>query len=231
MSDFHTFAGGGEHHRMIADDLAGTDRRNADRSWFAFPAARTVDRDVLQLAPARLGQYLAHAERRARWRVEFMAVMRLDDFDVRLLAEHTRREVQQAQAQVHADAHVGGEYDADFARRLVDALAAGVVEAGGADHHAPPFARAPFQVRQRRRRTGEIDEHVELGVERRADGDADRWDAGELAGVAADGGRIGALERAGDLKIGRRGGGLDQRTAHTAGGAGDGNAGHGRSLI
>jgi len=46
-----------------------------------------------------------------------VAVVRLDDFDIVALRQHARRGFQQLKHQIHADAHVGGEYDADLLRR------------------------------------------------------------------------------------------------------------------
>lgn len=64
-----------------------------------------------------------------------MAVVRLNDFDIGIVAHHLRGLLQQFQHQVDADAEVGGEHDADMLRRIADRLFAGVIEAGSANHH------------------------------------------------------------------------------------------------
>jgi len=87
-------------------------------------------------------------------------------------------------------------------------------------------------VRERSRRTGEIDQDVTAG-ERGIDigGHGDGGGAAEaLAGVAAERGTAGYVERGGenDALVGQRG--LDQRLSHAPGGASDRDADRHRAI-
>src|SRR5690606_13984361 len=121
-----------------------------------------VDGDFLQIAPERIGHHLTHAQGGAGRRIDLVPVVRLDDLDVDLVAEHPRGGVQQLEAKIHANAEVGGEDDRDLLGRGSETLLLVHGKSSGADHHRLTSATADFQVLQGDRRVGEIDQHVEL---------------------------------------------------------------------
>ena len=191
MGDFHPFTDVGEHRGVLADDVAGANGGKADafRIAFAGMAFARIDRTAFQIAPQRAGDRFAHGQRRARRRIHFVAMVRLNDFDIGIVAHHLRGLLKQFQHQVDADAEVGGEHDADMLRRIADRLLAGVIKAGGTNHHRLMVRHAKFQVAQGAFRAGEVDQNVELArhvIQTVAHLDAQRADARQLAGVDAD---------------------------------------------
>src|SRR5271169_2277642 len=81
VRDFDALADAGKQHRMVADDVAAANRGKADGGRIAFAryAFAGIHRAIVELAAERLGDYLAHRERRARRRIDLVTVMRLDD--------------------------------------------------------------------------------------------------------------------------------------------------------
>ena len=80
-------------------------------------------------------------------------------------------------------------------------------------------------MRERAIGSGEVDEDVrarERRVDVGRDGDAGGAPAG-FAGIATHGGTVGDVERRGERETGLRQHGLDQRAAHPAPGAGNGD--------
>ena len=88
-------------------------------------------------------------------------MMRFDDFDIDIVAEYARRGVEQFQAQIHADAHVRGEYDTDTTGRITNLLFLLRFETGGADDDVLTVTHAQRQVSQGCFGTGEIDQCVD----------------------------------------------------------------------
>ena len=152
--------------------------------------------------------------------------MHLDDLDVERRAERARRRLDERQQHVDAHAHVGGEHDRDLAAESAERRLLRGIESGRADDGRDPLARARGEVRQRAVRAREVDEDVGAR-ERRIDVGGDR-DAGDApagsrprrdptAGLPAT--SSAAREREPRLRQHR----LDQRAAHPAAGAGDGD--------
>src|SRR3569623_2551066 len=67
VADFDAFAGAGEQHRMIADDIAAADGRKSDRRRIAFPGHAFAREDAyfFQVAAERAGDPIAHLQRGA----------------------------------------------------------------------------------------------------------------------------------------------------------------------
>jgi hypothetical protein len=93
MGELEALALAGEDHGVVADDIAAAQSREADISGLAgasmaiahaLAARGEVD------APA-LGCGAAQGERRARGRIDLVAVVHLQDLDVVILAEAARR--------------------------------------------------------------------------------------------------------------------------------------------
>src|SRR5690554_2745756 len=75
---------GGEHHRMLTDDIAGTQRGKTDllvgaRSTLANPLKYTM---LLERTPQALGDDLAHLQCCTRGRIDLVAMVRLDHLDI-----------------------------------------------------------------------------------------------------------------------------------------------------
>ena len=154
-------------------------------------------------------------------------MMGLDDFDIHGIAQYPGSGFQQLEAQVNAHAHVGREHDGDGAGRLHDTLLAGLVEAGGADHHAPAGTLAGFQVVERRLGAGEIHEHVVFKPGKAAsDRDAKLADGRQLAGIGPGHARARAINGGGQAQAFRVRASLDQGAAHAPTRASDGNIDH-----
>ena len=150
--------------------------------------------------------------------------MRLDDFNVDVVAEHPRRHVQKFQAEIHADAHVRRHHHADLCSGGIDPLFLLRGESGGTDDDTPAVTAADLQMLQRRRRRGEIDQHVEALRRRLQVVDnrhAEFADTGDHAGIAAEQLMAGTLAGHGQLHAVGAPAGVDEGTAHAAGGSGD----------
>jgi hypothetical protein len=225
MGDLDPLAGAGEEDGVVADDVAAAQRREADAARAALAVA-VVDGAAVERLALRGSDDLAHAQRRAARRVDLHAVMRLDDLDVEALGERARRDVDQLHDHVDADAHVRRHDDRDVLGMRRDLCLLGGVEAGRADDGGDAQLAAEGEVGQRSLRPREVDQHLargERGSRVGADDDA-AGPAEEGAGVAADAGAARHVERRRENQVGAGGERLDQRLAHPARRAGDGDA-------
>ncbi|MNF87248.1 hypothetical protein D3C84_697100 [compost metagenome] len=155
--------------------------------------------------------------------------MGFDDLDIHFVAEYAGGGIQQLEAEVHADAVVGGEDDRDFLGRIrqLHFLLGG--ETGGTDHHGLAGLAADFQVLEGHGRVSEVDQHVELvhhlgQIARQRNADAPQ--GRQLTGIGANQGAIGTINssgQAGALRLLHR---LDQVLAHAPGGAHHSNTSH-----
>ena len=152
MRDLDALAGAGKHHRVVTDDVAAADRREPDRARTALAgmAFARVHGELRERAAEGGGDDLSHLQRRARRRIDLVAMVRLDDLDVVAVAEHASGEFDQLEGCVDADAHVGREHDRDALRSGLDRALARGVEARRADHHLHTLCDAGFEVAQRR---------------------------------------------------------------------------------
>ena len=126
--------------------------------------------------------------------------------------------------QVDAEAHVAGAHDDGVARGGLEPGEIVVAHAGRADDMDDARLRRQRRHFDGRRGSGEIDHAVGLkqrGERVVGDRDAERAEPGQFAGVAAERGRAGPLQRAGEHRALGRGDGLDQHLAHAPGGADD----------
>ena len=208
--DLDALAGAGEHHRVLADDVAAADRMEADlrRLPLAGNAFAAEDEILFVQSP---GDDLAQLQRRAGRRVDLVAVVRLDDLDVVAVAEDAGRDLGQLVGRVDADGEVRRHHDRDALRRLGDAALVLFGEAGGADHHRS----CVLEVRERALGPGEVDQHVRLrnGAEFGSDlGLADRL-ANRTAAFH--------VQRSDQRQLLIREHGVDQRASHAPAGAGD----------
>ena len=95
--------------------------------------------------------------------VDFVAVVGFDDFDVVAFVQHAGNGVKNMEAEIDADAEVGGEHNAGFLGGGGDGGLAGVVKAGGADDGFDAVCRAVIKQRQGGVGAAEVDEHVAAG--------------------------------------------------------------------
>ncbi|MNG06153.1 hypothetical protein D3C84_893800 [compost metagenome] len=151
-----------------------------------------------------------------------MTVVRLDDLDIHLVAQHAGGGIQQLETEVHAHAVVGGENDRDDLGRVRQQgfLLGG--EASSTDHHGLAGLAADLQVLQSHRRMGEVDQHVEfvhhlgqIARQRHADTAQGR----QFAGISANQGAIRTIDGSGQPGVLRLLHRLDQGLAHAPGGA------------
>ncbi len=228
VGDLDAFAGAGEQHGVVADDVTAADHREADRAGrtLAGDAMARPGGELVEVAPQGARDRPAHAERGPRRGIDLVAVVGLDDLDVVAVAQQRGGHLQQAEGHVHAHAHVRREHDADAGGGGLDLAAAGLVEAGGADHHPHAARRAFVQMAQRALGPGEVDQHVgaaECLVEIRRDRDAG-GPAQRFARIAADARRTRDVERTDQLDLGRVEHRLDQHPSHPARGPRDRDA-------
>ena len=126
-------------------------------------AFATIYRASFQIASQRIGNHFAHAQRRAAGRIDFVAMVRFNDFDVIAVVQHARHRVQNMEGQVHAHAVIGGEHHGVFLRRRRNGCFAVVVIPGCADDHFDVFFRAFGDERQGSVRPREVNDHIAVG--------------------------------------------------------------------
>ena len=147
---------------MIAHDIAAAHRGKADGRGIALAghALAPIHRACLEIAPQRLSDNFAHAQRRARGGIDFQPMVRFDDLDVVALRKNARGNIEQFEDGIGADAHVRREDDRDFLRRLGNRLLAVRLEASRADDDRRPMLAAQGQMRQRPLRACEVDQAI-----------------------------------------------------------------------
>src|SRR5262245_54691531 len=87
--ELEPLAQGAEGHRVLADDVPGAQREDADLGprALARQSLSAVDGDLIEISPERGGDDLRHPQRGAARRVLLEAVVRLGDLDVVVVAE------------------------------------------------------------------------------------------------------------------------------------------------
>jgi hypothetical protein len=224
MGDFHALAVVGKHHGVLADDVPGTYRREADGlavalAGIAFPA---VNRAVFQVTAQRIGYHFAHAQCGAGRGVDFVPVMGFDHFNIGVIAHDFGGHFQQFKRQVDADAHVRRHHDCDVFGRIANPGFLRVAVTGGADDQLFPRRAADLDKIHGRIGAGEVDQHVELVDDGRQvidDFNANLADARQFAGVPAYGKTPGAGCGNGQFGIFSQRRGFNQAKAHAAGGS------------
>ena len=105
--------------RMLADHIAAAQGGKTDVAALARPGDALAREDFLsvEINPAPARRRLTQAQRRARWGVDLVLVMHLDDLDIVIIAEDTGDLGRQSEGQGDADAHVGGVDDRRLRRR------------------------------------------------------------------------------------------------------------------
>jgi putative peptidoglycan lipid II flippase len=229
VGELEALAFAGEDHDVVADDIAAAERREADigagtGTGVAIAHALAAAIEIDAAAP-RGGA--AQGQRRARGRIDLVAVMHLQHFDVVGFIEAARRLLDQRLQQGHGRAHIRCPDDRRPARSCLDRLRLLSIETGGADDERLAAPRRMSGMGDGGRGHGEIDDDVRRGEERGkvgGGGDADRPDAGELADVAAKRRAARRLVTAGEpqARCGLRLG--DEHAPHPAGAAGDADA-------
>ncbi len=162
MRHFEPLAAPDKHHAVVADEVAAAHRGEADGVVLAFAgdSFAAINCGLLEVAAQRLRHDFTHAQRRPGWRVHFMPVVGLEDFDVVALGERFRRDVEEPEHHIDADAEVRRHDDRDATRGVHDLLPLRVGEAGGADHQLHALLAARGDMGERAFRTRKIDEHV-----------------------------------------------------------------------
>ena len=157
---FHVRA---EGDPMLANDTAGTSHGKADRAGFALrirPVIRRAPKGP-EVRAAAGSSSIAEHQCRSRRGIHLAAVMRLEDFDVPVLAEALRRAPGQLAEQVHAEREIAGFHDRHLFAGLCDLGFLAAIKPGRADHGG--FHALAFQDGQRGERglrRGKVDPDI-----------------------------------------------------------------------
>ena len=151
MYELDHLAFGGEDHAVLARIVAAAQRRKADiaaltRAGDAVAHA-LAPASKIDVAPGR--GCLAERKRCAGGRVDLVAVMHLDDFDVVIVAQAARRVLDEREEPVDAEAHIGRPENRRRFRRRVQRLLRFIVETGGADDEGLLRLRGKSKMRYR----------------------------------------------------------------------------------
>ena len=131
---------------VLADHRAAAQRREADVAALARAGMAVADPDrmVGEVDAAAFRRRLAEQQRRARRRVDLVAVVHLEDLDVEIGVERLRRLAHQGGEQIDAEAHIAGLDDDRMARGGLELLLVVGREAGGADDMDDARLRGEF---------------------------------------------------------------------------------------
>ena len=178
-------------HGVLADHRAAAQRREADVAALARAGMAVADADRVlgEVDAAALRRGAAEEQRRARRRIDLVAVMHLDDLDVEIGVERLRRLADEDGEEVDAEAHVAGLDDRRMARRRGDLRLVVGGQAGRADDMDDARLRGELGEGDGRGGRGEVEDAVGLGEGRErivGERDAVRREAGEFAGILAD---------------------------------------------
>ena len=88
--------------------------------------------------------------------------MRLDDFNVVILPNHSSGECEELEAEIDTYTHVGGEYDSTGRGGFGDTRFSAIVESGGADHELLSVLLTDIEVVEGCSGRSEIDDHIEV---------------------------------------------------------------------
>ena len=199
VCEFYAFAIGGEHHRMIADDIATAECVHADLAGGACSGeAKATVNDVLVIIRFRF--LIEDFEKSARGTgrgIDLMTMVHFRDLDIKMfIAEDARGVAGEPEQRIDADGKIWGVDDGKRFCGGVDDFALRFTVAGGADHQASAMFQGVFDEFCRERVDGKIDDRICL-----------RESCSEvLAGIV----------RGSDLDTGLLSGG-DDRLAHAAG--------------
>ena len=163
MGDLDPLPGPGEHHRMLAHRVAAADRLESDGLAVAHPRVPfpAVDGTAREVAPQRIGDDLAHPHRGAGGRIDLVAMVHLDDLDVRLLAEDAARNFNEMKAGVDTDAHVRSDEHGNVRRTRLDPGSLLDREPRGSDHELRSGRATALGEGHRPRGEAEVDDPVD----------------------------------------------------------------------
>ena len=93
---------------MLADDRAAAQRREADVAALARAGMAVADADRMrgEIDAAPLRRRLAEQQRRARRRVDLVAVVHFEDLDVEIGVERLRRLADEHGEEIDPEAHI-----------------------------------------------------------------------------------------------------------------------------
>ena len=186
---------GEEMHRVIARDAAAAQACKADgaNAALAGDAVAPALAVVRQRDPAALRRRFAQQQRGARWRIDFHAVVRLDDLDVPVLAQPAGGLAHQMGQQGDAERGVAGLQHGDALCGVIAQEVVALLKPGGADHDRHAGRARRVEIGLQRVGAGEIDQHVAAARQRQ---------------------RIAALVDAAGMDLARGGNRLHQRPPH-----------------
>lgn len=162
-----TFAG--ENHVMLADDVAAANCRESDIALApgpGDPVAATVRNFAERAAPA-FGSGFAQHQGCSRWRIDLLVVVRLNDLDVKVVAQRRRNLARQSQKQVHTKRHVPRSHHNRVTGRGIDRGKIRVRQTGCANDVNRTGLRGKGRQCNRRGRGGEVNDGLRRGKRRK----------------------------------------------------------------
>jgi len=162
VGDLDTLTHADEVGSVLADDITTTDGLHAD--FFLGPLAAntfTVEIRHLAVVPSeRFRNNLTHADRGARGAVLLHFMVRFDDLHVEVIAKDLCHVLEDLEHHVDTNRHIGGEHHRNRAGQFHGKGAFLRAETGGADHHRLAVQSTDFEVFQRDRWCGKVDQNI-----------------------------------------------------------------------
>ena len=200
VNNFNALTLCGEPDAVLTYNIAGADCLETDRLriTFAGDPLAAIDSNLAEITTEHPGNHFSHAQGCARWRIDLVPVMRLDNFDIVVLADNLRGQGKQLESEIDADTHVGSKDDSVLLCDPGDARLACIVETCGPDHESLAMLRTHIKMVERRSGRREIDNHVEIPGNFRqivCECYTKFSDTGQLAGIGTQKTRTCALGR------------------------------------
>ena len=115
---------------------------------------------LFQIAPQRLGNHLAHLQRRAAGRIYLVAVVRFNDFNVITLRQRLGSHLQQLESNIHPHTHIGRHHNGNVFGCIGNLGFLRLAKTCCANHHIHAQLATSSQMLQRAFRAGKVNQRV-----------------------------------------------------------------------
>src|SRR5699024_6404129 len=164
MGNFNTFTQATEVGGVLANDIAAANHGKANATGFSctrFAMSGPVS-DIIELFAPGFGDGFAHGQCCARGGVDFVAVVSLEDFGIKALLHQACRYLEQFEADIYPNTHIGRKNNGDIPCGLGNGGPLLVIESCGTDNTTGTEFLACGQISKAALGKGEVNQTVSL---------------------------------------------------------------------